>query len=100
MSEAGYAVARLEEIRGPRSRHGYDWHPIRRHFGIQAFGVNANVAREAGDVVVDEHDEAPDRPDGGQQELYVVLRGRATFELDGERSTHPRARSSSSETRR
>jgi tetratricopeptide (TPR) repeat protein len=89
VSRAGYEVARLEEIRGPRSRHGYDWHPIRRHFGIRAFGANANVAREAGDVVVDEHDEAPGRPDGGQQELYVVLRGRATFELDGERVDAP-----------
>jgi tetratricopeptide (TPR) repeat protein len=89
VSEAGYSVARLDEIRGPRSRHGYDWHPIRRHFGIRAFGVNANVAREAGDVVVDEHDEAAERPDGGQQELYVVLRGRATFELDGKQVDAP-----------
>ena len=89
MSPAGWEVARLEEIRGPRSRHGYDWHPIRRHFGIHAFGANANVAREAGDVVVDEHDEAPDRPDGGQQELYVVLHGHATFEVDGERVDAP-----------
>jgi Tetratricopeptide repeat len=89
VSEPSWAVARLEEIRGPRSRHGYDWHPIRRHFGIRAFGVNANVAREPGDVVVDEHDEAPDRPDGGQQELYVVLRGRASFELDGEQVDAP-----------
>jgi hypothetical protein len=89
VTEPPYAVARLEEIRGPRSRHGYDWHPIRRHFGIRAFGVNANVAREAGDVVVDEHDEAPSRPDGGQQELYLVLRGHATFELDGEQVDAP-----------
>jgi tetratricopeptide (TPR) repeat protein len=89
VSEPGYEVARLEEIRGPRSRHGYDWHPIRRHFGIGAFGANANVAREAGDVVVDEHDEVGNGPDGGQQELYVVLRGHATFELDGEKVDAP-----------
>lgn len=89
MSEAPYTVARLDEIRGPRSRHGYDWHPIRRHFGIGAFGANANAAREADDVVVDEHDEVGNGPDGGQQELYVVLRGRATFVLDGKQVDAP-----------
>jgi hypothetical protein len=82
MSRRGWQVASLEEITGPRSRHGYDWHPVRRHFGIAAFGVNANVAREDGDVVVDEHDEVGG--EGGQEELYVVVRGRARFTLDGE----------------
>jgi tetratricopeptide (TPR) repeat protein len=89
VTERGWAAARLEEIRGPRSRHGYDWHPIRRHFGIRALGANANVAREAGDVVVDEHDEIGNGPDGGQQELYVVLRGRARFEVAGEEVDAP-----------
>jgi len=78
----GWEAAGLEEIAGPRSRHGFDWHPVRRHFGILSFGANANAAREAGDVVVDEHDEA--HGDGGQEELYVVLRGRARFVVDGE----------------
>jgi tetratricopeptide (TPR) repeat protein len=87
VSERGWNVAALEEIVGPRSRHGYDWHPVRRHFGIRAFGANANVAREAGDVVVDEHDETGG--DGGQEELYVVLRGRARFVLDGEEIEAP-----------
>jgi tetratricopeptide (TPR) repeat protein len=82
VTEHRWQVAPLEEIVGPRARHGYDWHPVRRHFGIASFGVNANVAREAGDEVVDEHDEAGG--DGGQEELYVVLRGRARFTLNGE----------------
>jgi tetratricopeptide (TPR) repeat protein len=82
MSERGWDVAALEEIVGPRSHHGYDWHPVRRHFGIGAFGANANVAREVGDVVVDEHDEVGG--DGGQEELYVVLRGRALFVVGAE----------------
>jgi len=83
----GWEVAPLEEIVGPRSRHGFDWHPVRRHFGILSFGANANAAREAGDVVVDEHDEA--HGDGGQEELYVVLRGRALFVVDGEEVEAP-----------
>jgi tetratricopeptide (TPR) repeat protein len=82
VSSRGWDVVPLDEIPGPRSRHGYDWHPIRRHFGIRSFGVNANVAREAGDVLVDEHDETGG--DGGQEELYVVLRGRARFTVGGE----------------
>ena len=83
----GWEVAGLEEIVGPRSRHGFDWHPVRRHFEISSFGANANAAREAGDVVVDEHDEA--HGDGGQEELYVVLRGRALFVVDGEEVEAP-----------
>ena len=83
----GWEVATLEEIAGPRSRHGFDWHPVRRRFGIASFGANANSAREAGDVVVDEHDEA--HGDGGQEELYVVLRGRALFVVDGQEIEAP-----------
>jgi len=82
VTERGWEVASLEQIVGPRSQHGFGWHPVRRHFGIGSFGANANAARAAGDVLVDEHDEAGG--DGGQEELYVVLRGRAKFTLDGE----------------
>ena len=60
---------------------------MRRHFGIASFGANANAAPEAGDVVVDEHDEA--HGDGGQEELYVVLCGRALFVVDVEEVEAP-----------
>ena len=82
MSDRGWDVAAIDEIVGPRARHGYDWHPVRRHFGIGSFGANVNVGRETGDVVVDEHDEVGG--DGGQEELYFVTRGRALFTVDGE----------------
>src|ERR1700733_4086992 len=78
---SSYAVAHLEEIdeitdgRCP-SR------PVRLHFGITSFGVNAWIGREAGDRIINEHDEAGAE---GQEELYLVQSGRATFELDGER---------------
>ena len=79
-----YAVAQLHEIdeiddgRVP-SR------PVRHHFGITSFGVNAWTGREAGDRVINEHDEA----DEGEEELYLVQAGRARFELDGEQMDAP-----------
>ena len=51
------------------------WRPIRRQFGISAFGTNAYTA-DAGQRVVEEHSEKD-----GHEEMYVVLRGRATFTL-------------------
>ncbi|MEA2381998.1 MAG: hypothetical protein QOH72_1969 [Solirubrobacteraceae bacterium] len=58
---------------------------VRRHLGIEAFGANARVARAAGEVLVMPHDERANGPFGtdGHEELYVVLRGRATFTVDG-----------------
>ena len=81
-----YAVARIEDVESLRTRHGYDWHSIRHHFGIRAFGVNANVAVEPG-VIVEEHDEQ--HVDGGQEELYVVVAGHATFTVAGEEVDAP-----------
>lgn len=81
-----YAVARIEEVESLRTRHGYDWHSIRHHFEIRAFGVNANVAVAPG-VIVEEHDET--HVDGGQEELYVVVSGHATFTVAGEEVDAP-----------
>ncbi|HYZ76706.1 MAG TPA: tetratricopeptide repeat protein [Gaiellaceae bacterium] len=77
------ALAGVESL---RTRDGYDWHSIRHHFDVRGFGVNANVAVEPG-VIVEEHDET--HGDGGQEELYVVLSGRATFTLEGEEVDAP-----------
>jgi tetratricopeptide (TPR) repeat protein len=56
------------------------WRPVRRTLDIGAFGINAYVAPNAGDDVVEEHTEQT----YGHEELYLVLAGRATFSLDGE----------------
>jgi tetratricopeptide (TPR) repeat protein len=77
----GYAVAHVDEI-GEVDDGRAPMRAVRHHFGITAFGVNAWTAREAGDRIINEHDEA--EPDS-QEELYLVLRGRASFEVDGER---------------
>jgi tetratricopeptide (TPR) repeat protein len=81
-----FGIARLEDVESLRSRHGYDWHSIRHHFDVRGFGVNANVAVAPG-VIVEKHDEM--HPDGGQEELYVVLAGHATFTLEGEEVDAP-----------
>ncbi len=56
------------------------WVPVRRLLGIGAFGVNAYHAG-AGEVVIEDHVESP-----GQEELYVVLRGRVEFVIGGNRA--------------
>jgi len=56
------------------------WRPVRRTLDVGAFGINAYVAPNAGDDVVEEHDEQS----LGHEEVYVVLAGRAMFELDDE----------------
>jgi hypothetical protein len=79
---ARFAVRRLDEI-PTVPEFSFAWHPLQHHFGLDAFGANLFVATQAGDVLVGEHDEG----ESGQQELYVVLRGRVDFTLDGE--LHP-----------
>ena len=82
----GYEVAHLDEIE-EQDDGRCPWRPVRHHFGITGFGVNAWTARQAGDRIINEHDES----DEGdlQEELYLVQQGRATFELDGERVDAP-----------
>jgi tetratricopeptide (TPR) repeat protein len=81
MSE--FTVAHLEEI-GEISDGRCPWRPVRHHFGITSFGINAWMGREAGDRIINEHDE-----EGENEELYFVQNGRARFELDGERVDAP-----------
>jgi tetratricopeptide (TPR) repeat protein len=57
--------------------------PIRAPLGIEAFGVNAYEAPEAGEQVIEDHDETGSGA-GGHEELYVVLRGHARFTVAGE----------------
>jgi hypothetical protein len=74
-------MAHLDEI-AEISDGREPWRPVRHHFGIMSFGINAWTAAGAGDRIINEHDEAEE---GGHEELYFVQSGLATFELDGER---------------
>jgi hypothetical protein len=83
---SGYAIAHVDEI-DELSDGRCPWRPVRHHFGITSFGINAWTAREAGERIINEHDEA-DEADRSE-ELYLVTQGRAVFELDGERRDAP-----------
>jgi quercetin dioxygenase-like cupin family protein len=78
-----YTVARIDEI-DELSDGRCPFRPVRKHFGIMSFGVNTWTGKSAGDRIINEHDEAEEH-----EELYLVQRGRATFELDGERVDAP-----------
>ena len=54
---SGYAVAHLDEI-DEISDGREPCRPVRHHFGITAFGVNAWTGREAGERIINEHDES------------------------------------------
>jgi hypothetical protein len=82
---SGYKVAQLDEI-DELDDGRCPMRPIRHHFGITSFGVNGWTARDAGDRIINEHDESD--PDS-DEELYIVLQGRAVFELDGDRVVAP-----------
>jgi len=72
-------VSQLDDLDRIELPDGFVWRPIRRHFGIRAFGVNAYTAREVGGPVVEEHTEM----ELGHEEIYLVLLGRALFTVDG-----------------
>jgi tetratricopeptide (TPR) repeat protein len=76
-----YEVARLDELdRIPVGERGLEWRPIRRRFGLAAFGMNAYSSARVGGEIVEEHTEEQ----LGHQEVYVVVRGHATFHLNGD----------------
>jgi tetratricopeptide (TPR) repeat protein len=80
---SGYAVAHLDEI-GETDDGRRQFRPVRHHFGITGFGVTAWTGRETGERIINEHDESD-----SDEELYLVLNGRAVFELDGDRVDAP-----------
>jgi uncharacterized cupin superfamily protein len=89
MAERRWSTARLSDITPDHEPSFWDewarapgfgarWHSIGTHFGITAFGIAANEA-DAGEELIVPHDETTF---GGQEELYVVVRGRARFVCD------------------
>jgi tetratricopeptide (TPR) repeat protein len=62
---------------------GVVWRPLRKRLGIRAFGTNAYTSEGVGKQIVEEHDELGSGA-GGHEEMYVVLRGRARFTIDGQ----------------
>jgi tetratricopeptide (TPR) repeat protein len=86
--EKGYVFARLDELESAalvapgatdEGRRRFD---VRRRLDITAFGIQAYGAPNGIDVIR-AHDELL-LGEAGQEELYIVLQGAATFEIDGE----------------
>ena len=65
---------------------GCRYRPVRVHLGLTAFGASVWTAEEIGDLVINEHDPGDPTSD---QELFLVVRGHAVFELDDERVDAP-----------
>jgi tetratricopeptide (TPR) repeat protein len=92
-TEKGYLRVMLDQLEpAPRlapgapddGRQRFD---VRRRLGITSFGIQVFRAPRGVDVVR-EHDETL-LGEAGQEELYLVLGGAATFEIDGERVEAP-----------
>ena len=72
----GYTVATTAQIpdvptlADPGDPH---WKPIQHYLGITAFGINLFTADDAGVELASSHDET----ESGQEEVYIVLAGRA-----------------------
>jgi tetratricopeptide (TPR) repeat protein len=83
-----FAKAHLDEIEEYRGGEKAGFRAVRKHFGIQAFGINAWSAAGPGAYVIEPHRET--NPFTlRHEELYFVARGHAVFELDGEEVDAP-----------
>jgi hypothetical protein len=78
---SAYKASHLDEIAAEQWPY---WAPIRHHFDIGCFGVNA-WRGTSGDEVIKRHTEE----ESGQEELYIVLSGHATFTVGGEEIDAP-----------
>jgi tetratricopeptide (TPR) repeat protein len=75
-----YKVAGLEEIE-ELSDGRCPMRPVRAQLGVTSFGLTAWTGKQAGDRIINEHDES----DGDDaEEVYLVQRGRARFEIAGD----------------
>lgn len=72
-------LAHIDDLDAIEMADGFVWRPVRRHFGIRAFGVNAYTPGATGQVV-EEHTEQI----LGHEEIYLVLRGQVRFTIDGD----------------
>ncbi|HEY1597576.1 MAG TPA: hypothetical protein VGF74_19415 [Thermoleophilaceae bacterium] len=91
MTENGWTSAHLSEVE-PFADLPDDlvaWIPLRHRLGVEAFGVNAWIARQAGEEFIAEHDELNEDAADNHEELYLVTEGNATFTVDGNEIAAP-----------
>ena len=78
---APHILARWADAEAHFAREHRRTHDVRGFFGIESFGANAFEAAE-GELLVVPHDELGEGEQ--QEELYLVVEGRARFTCDGE----------------
>jgi tetratricopeptide (TPR) repeat protein len=81
MSE-GYTILTLDEVETAAHR-GSNLIPVRHTLGFRPAGVNAWIADKGGQLM------PPHEEDSGNEELYAVVRGRATFTVGDETADAP-----------
>ncbi len=67
-------IAHIDELDAIELPDGFVWRPVRRRFGIKAFGVNAYTPGTSGQVVESHTEQQLEH-----EEIYLVLRGRLRF---------------------
>jgi tetratricopeptide (TPR) repeat protein len=78
----GYTILTLDQVE-TASYRGSNLIPVRHMLGFRPAGVNAWIA-DAGGQLIPPHEE-----DSGNEELYVVVRGHATFTVGEETADAP-----------
>jgi hypothetical protein len=87
-SGEGWKAVKLDELEArPWLGTELAWHPLREALRTRIVGMSAYSADRAGQEVVEAHRET--EGGRGHEEVYVVLRGRARFTLDGEELDAP-----------
>jgi tetratricopeptide (TPR) repeat protein len=72
-------AAHIDDLDRIEMPDGFVWRPVRKHFGIRAFGANAYTPGASGQVI-EEHTERVLL----HEEIYLVLRGRVRFTVGDE----------------
>jgi tetratricopeptide (TPR) repeat protein len=88
MGEKPFVTVRLDELDEVPVTDTLVWRPVRRRLGVEAFGINAYTAENAGDEIVEEHDETGSGA-GHHEELYFVAAGQVLFTVAGEEIDAP-----------
>jgi quercetin dioxygenase-like cupin family protein len=78
----GYTILSLDEVETAKHR-GNNLIPVRHTLGFRAAGVNAWKADTGAELI------PPHTEDSGNEELYVVVGGRATFTVGEEKADAP-----------
>jgi tetratricopeptide (TPR) repeat protein len=78
----GYTILKLDEVETAQHR-GNNLIPLRHVLGFRPAGVNAWIADSGGQLI------PPHEEDSGNEELYAVVRGRATFTVGEETADAP-----------